>query len=55
MLLQIYFQYFSEEIVAEEVILESSLNVRNPSAAVHRRVRNVLYYIIPDELTSVAR
>lgn len=35
-------------IVAEEVVVESSLNIRSPAKPV-RRVREVLYYLLPNE------
>lgn len=45
---------FTEGIVAEEVIVESALNVRNPTVPV-RKVREVLYYLIPADFSSVTR
>lgn len=42
-------------IVAEEVVVESSLNVRNPSASINRRGRNTLHYRIPETLAALVR
>lgn len=40
--------YFTEGyVVAEEVVVESSLNIRNPMQK-PRRIRDVIYYLVPD-------
>lgn len=54
MFLYVEYPFFIEEIVAEEVVVESALNVRNPSQPV-RRVREVLYYLIPDDFALLTR
>lgn len=45
-------------IVAEEVIVESSLHVNNPNANPQpnrRRVRNAIYYLVPDTSSASLR